>query len=142
MRFPTAVRWFVTIQLIAAAWAVVFGLPYEFGGIGLPGRVFQDAWTHGTGLSAPIPFLALIVLLGFASRRPGRGGTAATIALLALLALSLVAGLFEPAWRRALLGEIPRTAATGVLVLTLTGLMAVSSALVDEWRRLRAKWRT
>jgi len=118
-------------------WAIAFGLPYEFGGAGSPDRVFQDAWTHGTALSAPIPFLALMVLLGFASRRPGRSGTTATIVLMILLVMSAVAGLFEAAWRRALFGEIPRTAATGVLVLTLLGMMCVCSALVEEWRRLR-----
>jgi len=54
-----AVSGLLTVQLLAAVWAVAFRLPYEFGGHGVSDRIFRNLWTRGTALSAPIVFLAV-----------------------------------------------------------------------------------
>ena len=137
MRLTTALRFFLVVQLLATVWAIVYRLPYAFGGTGSPDRVFEDFWTRGTALSAPAPFLLLLAVFGVISRRKNRVGTVAAGLSVVMLIVAVVAGLFEPAFTRALQGEIPMVPATGVLVLIVCSLITALYALGDAVGRLR-----
>jgi len=137
MTLARAVGLFLSTQLLATLWAAVYKLPYEVGGHGTPDHVLRDFWSRGTALSAPAPFLLAVGLLALVAGRRGRYGAAAAVAVIALMILGVVAGVVEPALRRALRSGFPLLERTGILVFSGVSLAAALLVTVVAARHLR-----
>ena len=137
MLLTRAVSAFLFTQLIATLWAVAYRLRYEFGGRGAPDHVLGDFWSHGTALSAPAPFLAVLGVLSLVARRQGRLGTVATAILFLLMGVALVAGAGEPAVHRAIRGGFPLLERLGILILSVVGLAVALLVLLVAGSLLR-----
>jgi hypothetical protein len=133
---PRAVSGLLTVQLLAAVWAVAFRLPYEFGGHGASDRILRDLWTRGTALSAPIVFLAVFPVALVFARQHGPRGILGTAAILALSLVALIAGAKEPAVWEALDGGFPPLARGGILVFSGLSLLAALLTVVAAVTRL------
>jgi hypothetical protein len=133
---PRAVLGLLTVQLLAAAWAVAFRLPYEFGGHGASDRILRDLWTRGTALSPPIVFLAVFPAALVLARQPGPRGILGAAAILTLSLVALVAGAKEPAVWEALHGGYPPLARGGILVFTGLSLFAPLVTVIAAVTRL------
>ena len=114
--------------LFATAVGVARRLPYQFGGNGSPDEVASDALTHGTGISAPIIFVVVMVGLAYVAGRPGRVGAGAASILAALGVVGIVAGLMEPALRQLDLLVTP-VAVVGIAFAVLVVVTSVGSVL-------------
>ena len=114
---------FGAFALVATVVAIAQRLPYQFGGTGDPDSVAADAFLHGTGVSAPLIFVLVIIVLAWvAGRRGWIGiGAAAVVALLGIV--GIFAGLMEPALRT----MDPLTTPIAVLGIGLAALLVVSA---------------
>ena len=118
--------------VVATAVGVARRLPYEFGGTGSPDNVAGDAFLHGTGISAPLVFVALMIALAYVAGRAGRIGVVAAVVLAVLGAVGIVAGLLEPA-----LGKLdPLVTPVAVLGIGLAVLL-VAGALRSAFDNAR-----
>lgn len=92
---------FGAFTLVATGVGIARRLPYQFGGTGGPDSVAVDALLHGTGISAPLVFVVVIIVLAWvAGRRSPRLGGIGAAAIVALLGVvGIIAGLMEPALR-------------------------------------------
>ncbi|HUF05848.1 MAG TPA: hypothetical protein VMP86_00515 [Candidatus Binatia bacterium] len=117
---------FGAFTLVATGVGIARRLPYQFGGTGDPDSVAADAFLHGTGLSAPLIFVLVIIVLAWvAGRRGWIGiGAAAVVALLGIV--GIFAGLMEPALRT----MDPLTTPIAVLGIGLAALLVVSAVRI------------
>ena len=117
---------FGVFTLVATGVAIARRLPYQFGGAGDPDTVAADAFLHGTGISAPLIFVVVIIVLAWIAGRSGWIGIAAA-ALVALLGMvGIIAGLMEPALRTL----DPLVTPISVLGIPLAVLLVVSAVRV------------
>jgi len=117
---------FGAFTLVATGVGIARRLPYQFGGTGDPDSVGADALLHGTGVSAPLVFVVVIIVLAWVAGRGGWIGIAAA-ALVALLGMvGILAGLMEPALRTL----DPLITPIAVLGIGLAALLVVSAVRV------------
>jgi hypothetical protein len=119
--------------VIATAVGIAQRLPYQFGGAGDPDSVTQDALVHGTGISAPLIFVTVIILLAYIATRSRRASIPAAALVGLLSVVGIAAGLMEPALR-ALDPLITPVAVLGlaIAVLLLATALRVPLALLRE----------
>ena len=114
--------------LLATAVGVARRLPYQFGGNGSPDDVASDALMHGTGVSAPIVFVVVMIALAYVAGRPSRVGVGAALVLAALGVVGIVAGLMEPGLRQ-LDPLVTSVALVGIVLAVLVVVTALGSVL-------------
>jgi len=119
--------------VIATAVGIAQRLPYQFGGAGDPNSVAQDALVHGTGISAPLIFVTVMIVLAYIAMRSIRARIPAASLIALLSVVGIVAGLMEPALR-ALDPVITPVAVLGlaIAVLLLAAALRVPLAPVRE----------
>jgi hypothetical protein len=117
---------FGAFTLLATGVGVAQRLPYQFGGRGDPDSVAADAFLHGTGVSAPLVFVVVIIVLAWVAGRRGWIGIAAAAVVALLGMVGIIAGLMEPALRTL----DPLVTPIGLLGIGLAILLVVSAARV------------
>ncbi len=90
---------FGAFTLVATGVGIARRLPYQFGGTGSPDSVAADAFLHGTGISAPLVFVVVIIVLAWVAGRRGWVGIGAAAIMALLGVVGIIAGLMEPALR-------------------------------------------
>ncbi|HVL52993.1 MAG TPA: hypothetical protein VM344_01880 [Vitreimonas sp.] len=93
--FRASVAVFVVLSLILTWIAIEIGVPFRLGGAGQREQVAADALTHGTGISAPLVFLVVFVVLLALSGLPGRWKAIPLFAAAIAGGVGLVAGVAE-----------------------------------------------
>lgn len=102
----------VVFAVIGTAVGVVGSLPYQFGGIGDPGRVSEDFVAKGTAISPPLVALVVLVIASAIAAQRGLIGRVGS-GLLAILA-----GVFIVATLGEIVGARVFSGATQALVVT------------------------
>jgi hypothetical protein len=77
--------------------------------------------------------------LAIVAERKGRAGTAAIAILLLVMIVALIAGLLEPALRRARMGQVPGTVGAGILGLSVISMTLAVVVMVSCSRQLRSR---
>lgn len=85
----------MALTLVLTWIAIEVGVPYRLGGVGEADEVAADAFTRGTGISAPLAFLVVFVVLLALSWLPGRWKAIPLGLAAAAGSVGLVAGLVE-----------------------------------------------
>jgi len=114
---------FGAFTLVATVVGIAQRLPYQFGGTGDPDSVAADAFLHGTGVSAPLVFVMVIIVLAWVAGRRGWIGIAGAAVVALLGMVGIVAGLMEPALRTL----DPLITPIAVLGIGLAALLVVSA---------------
>jgi hypothetical protein len=114
---------FGALTLVATVVGIAQRLPYQFGGNGDPDSVAADAFLHGTGVSAPLVFVMVIIVLAWVAGRRGWIGIAGAAVVALLGMVGIVAGLMEPALRTL----DPLITPIAVLGIGLAALLVVSA---------------
>ncbi|PZR64411.1 MAG: hypothetical protein DLM71_02410 [Chloroflexi bacterium] len=117
---------FGAFTLVASVVGIARHLPYQFGGTGDPDSVAADAFLHGTGISAPLVFVAVIIVLAWVAGRRGWIGIAAAAVVALLGTVGILAGFMEPALRTL----DPLVTPIAVLGIGLAALLVVSAVRV------------
>jgi hypothetical protein len=117
---------FGAFTLVATGVGIARRLPYQFGGTGHPDDVAADAFLHGTGVSAPLVFVVVIIVLAWVAGRRGWIGIAAAAVVALLDMVGIIAGLMEPALRTL----DPLVTPIAVLGIGLAVLLVVSAVRV------------
>lgn len=119
---------FGAFTLVATGVGIARRLPYQFGGTGDPDAVGADAFLHGTGVSAPLVFVVVIIVFAWVAGRGGWIGIAAAAVVALLGVVGIIAGLMEPALRT-LDPLVTPIAALGIGLAVLLVVTAVRVAL-------------
>lgn len=114
---------FGALTLVATGVGIALRLPYQFGGAGDPDSVAADALLHGTGVSAPLIFVVVIIVLAWVTDWGGWIGIAAAAVVALLGVVGIIAGLMEPALRTL----DPLVTPIAVLGLALAAMLVVSA---------------
>jgi hypothetical protein len=114
---------FGAFTVVATGVGIARRLPYQFGGTGDPDSVAADAFLHGTGVSAPLVFVVVIIVLAWVAGRRGWVGVGAAAIVALLGVVGITAGLMEPALRTL----DPLVTPIGVLGIALAVLLVVSA---------------
>ena len=85
----------VALSLVLTAFAIQDQVPYRFGGTGAREDVATDAFAHGTGISAPLVFLIVFVVLLALTWLPGRWKALPLLLTAVAGAIGLIAGIAE-----------------------------------------------
>jgi hypothetical protein len=117
---------FGAFTLVATGVGIARRLPYQFGGSGDPDSVAADALLRGTGVSAPLVFVVVIILLAWVAGRRGWIGIVAAVVVALLGIVGIIAGLMEPAQRTL----DPLVTPIAVLGIGLAILLVVSAVRV------------
>jgi hypothetical protein len=125
---------FGAFTLVATGVGIAQGLPYRFGGTGDPDSVAADAFLRGTGISAPLVFVVVIIALAWVAGRRGWIGIAAAAVVALLGTVGIIAGLMEPALRT-LDPIVTPIAVLGIGVAVLLVVSAVRVALTGIGNR-------
>jgi len=125
---------FCALTLVATVVGIAQRLPYQFGGNGDPDSVAADAFLHGTGVSAPLVFVMVIIVLAWVAGRRGWIGIAGAAVVALLGMVGIVAGLMEPALRT-LDPLITPIAVLGIGLAALLVVSAVRAALTGIGNR-------
>jgi hypothetical protein len=115
---------FGAFTLVATGVGIARRLPYQFGGSGDPDSVAADALLRGTGVSAPL--VVVIILLAWVAGRRGWIGIVAAVVVALLGIVGIIAGLMEPAQRTL----DPLVTPIAVLGIGLAILLVVSAVRV------------
>jgi hypothetical protein len=114
---------FGAFTLLATIVGIARRLPYQFGGTGDPDSVAADAVLRGTGVSAPLVFVVVIIVLAWVAGQRGWIGIAAAAGVALLGMVGIIAGLMEPALRTL----DPLVTPIAVLGIGLAALLVVSA---------------
>jgi hypothetical protein len=114
---------FGAFTVVATGVGIARRLPYQFGGTGDADSVAADAFLHGTGVSAPLVFVVVIIVLAWVAGRRGWVGVGAAAIVALLGVVGIIAGLMEPALRTL----DPLVTPIGVLGIALALLLVVSA---------------
>ncbi|MDQ6682810.1 MAG: hypothetical protein M3Y88_05995 [Chloroflexota bacterium] len=117
---------FGAFTLVATGIGIARRLPYQFGGTGDPHSVGADAFLHGTGVSAPLVFVVVIIVLAWVAGRRSWVSIAAAGVVAPLGMVGIIAGLLEPALRTL----DPLVTPIAVLGIGLAVLLVVSAVRV------------
>ena len=117
---------FGAFTLVATGVGIARRLPYQFGGTGSPDSVAADAFLKGTGISAPIVFVVVIIVLAYVAGRRGWVGIGAAAIVALLGVVGIIAGLMEPA----MLTLDPLVTPIAVVGIGLAVLLVVSAVRV------------
>ena len=93
--FRTLVVVLVGLSLALTMVAIQARVPYRFGGTGAREDVAADAFAHGTGISAPLVFLIVFVVLLALTWLPGRWKALPLLLAAVAGAIGIVAGIAE-----------------------------------------------